>query len=430
MARPNIILIVADTLRKDYSQDLDKLLSLGFVKYNAFSTSPWTLPSHVSMFTGLFPSQHGVHEDFDVSDEVGGYDSLARQAMERFDNLISLLRDEGYRTIGASANGFASPLYGFDFDETYIIPLPPIFVLDSEKYKFLFFKSRSKLRIAFEMIKAGKIWELIKIGTSYFQYHYLSRITHKGCNLILDTLKKLNLSEPFFLFVNEMEAHEPYSRDMLGFIGDFSKIEYFVIKSVLYGTADEYVIRHYRRYYPIHADNSTRCVINILSELSKYVESDNTLIIVTSDHGQHIGEQGRIGHGYYLSDELVNVPLYIKYPKDTPSGTKIKQQDVSLTAIFFLIKSIVYGDKLVLGDSIFSESYGINYSVKVLKSMFSADEKVLKRIYRHKIRISYGDRYAIFDVNKDEIVETKGQIDRESVRDKVKNWLASIKLEA
>jgi arylsulfatase A-like enzyme len=61
--KPNVILLVLDTLREDHSSGLDNLLQMGFVKYtNAISSAPWTLPSHVSMFTGLPPSLHGIHE--------------------------------------------------------------------------------------------------------------------------------------------------------------------------------------------------------------------------------------------------------------------------------------------------------------------------------------------------------------------------------
>ncbi|WP_230937930.1 alkaline phosphatase family protein [Sulfolobus acidocaldarius] len=67
MKRPNMILIVLYTLRYDYSHGLDKLLEYGFVKYeNAYSTSPWTLPSHISMFTGLYLTFHGVYEGYEI----------------------------------------------------------------------------------------------------------------------------------------------------------------------------------------------------------------------------------------------------------------------------------------------------------------------------------------------------------------------------
>ena len=420
--KSNVVLVVADTLRKDYSEGLDKLLDLGFVKYDyAFSTSPWTLPSHVSMFTGLFPSQHGVHEYFGLNDLVEDYGRLGKQAMSRFDNLTSLLMDEGYTTIGVTANWLITPIYGFNFDEFYFIPYPPLYVLNSELYNFI--RSRfkeSKLRLILDMAKKRMFKELGTMVMSYIDYYYLSRTLHKGCNLILKVLDKLDLSDQFFLFINEMEAHEPYSRDMTGWIGSISKYEYSFLKSVLYGLADDYTISHFKRYYPIHAKNSTSCVNKIITKLSRRTDLDKTLIIVTSDHGQHIGEQGRVGHGYYLSDELIRVPLYVKYPRDTRPDLKIKQQDVSLTAIYYLIKSIVYDETLILGDVILSESYGVQVPFKTVKSLFSIDEQALKRLYGYKVRISQGDGYIIYDVDRDEVIETKGHVDAEYVRKKLK----------
>jgi len=59
---PNVVLILADTLREDHSEALDALLSMGFRKYRGVAPAPWTIPSHVSVFTGLYPSAHGAHE--------------------------------------------------------------------------------------------------------------------------------------------------------------------------------------------------------------------------------------------------------------------------------------------------------------------------------------------------------------------------------
>ncbi|AEA11887.1 sulfatase [Thermoproteus uzoniensis 768-20] len=58
----NIALIVLDAVRWDYSAPLDWPSSWGFEKYEAWTTAPWTPPAHVSTFTGLYPSEHEVHE--------------------------------------------------------------------------------------------------------------------------------------------------------------------------------------------------------------------------------------------------------------------------------------------------------------------------------------------------------------------------------
>jgi len=63
MRKPNIIILIIDTLREDYASGLEALGELGFVKYeNAIAPAPWTLPSHASLITGMYPSQHEIHE--------------------------------------------------------------------------------------------------------------------------------------------------------------------------------------------------------------------------------------------------------------------------------------------------------------------------------------------------------------------------------
>ena len=59
----NVVVLIIDTLREDYGRGLEMLGELGFIKYeNAIAPAPWTLPSHVSLITGMYPSQHGIHE--------------------------------------------------------------------------------------------------------------------------------------------------------------------------------------------------------------------------------------------------------------------------------------------------------------------------------------------------------------------------------
>ena len=416
--KPNVVLVVADTLRKDFSQGLDRLLDLGFVKYdNAFSTSPWTLPSHVSMFTGLYPSQHGVHEYFGINDMVEDYGRLGRQAMGKFDNLISLLKDEGYRTIGVTANSFITPIFGFDFDEFYLIPFPPLYVLDSELYRFVKAKFRgSYLRLGLDMIRAGKIRELIKISASYLQYFYLSRTAHKGCNLILDTLEKLDLSEPFFLFINEMEVHEPYSIELVVGKNAYGEYDYNFLRSIFLNSAEDSMIEHYKRYYPIHAENSISCVLDLVTELNKRIKIDNTLIVVTSDHGNHIGESGRVYHGYYLSDELLRVPLYVKYPRDVSHDLKVREDYVPLTSVYRLVRALVHSEPLKASDLAISESYGPQLSLPSIKSYLNIADSELKKYYSHRIRISTHNGYAIYDVDKDIIVEHSENFDVEQIK--------------
>src|SRR5262249_52096907 len=106
---PNVLLIVVDTLRADHlsvygyarptSPNIDRLAGNGLLFRNAVSASSWTLPSHASMLTGLYPHSHGA----EAEDNLG----------TGFRTLAEALSAEGYRTAGFSANGTFSRRRGF-----------------------------------------------------------------------------------------------------------------------------------------------------------------------------------------------------------------------------------------------------------------------------------------------------------------------------
>ncbi|QXJ28551.1 Choline-sulfatase [Saccharolobus shibatae B12] len=425
--KSNVILIVADTLREDHSSKLDKLLEIGFQKIdNAFSASPWTLPSHVSMFTGLYPYFHGVHEYYGINDFVEGYGKLGIHAMTKFDNLISLLKDEGYKTIGISANAFISPIFGFNFDSYYLIDYPPLYTLENDTLEALNkygANYKSKLKLLINLIR-NKDFKDFKILTRYKLYknsltsyfYYKSKILHKGCNLIRRKIQQIKFNDKFFLFINVMEAHEPYSTDVIG-KDVYGKYDYNFLRSVFLGSAENSMIAHYRKYYGIYAENSVNCVLNIILDLSKRINMDDALIIVTADHGNHIGEYGRVYHGFYLSDELLRVPLYIRYPKDIQSDLKLKGNNVSLTLIYSVIKSIIYNEvHIINGNFAISESYGPQHSLNTIQAYFNLNNSEIKKRYNHIIRISNNDQYLTYNMDKDEVIESSRSFNPENVQ--------------
>jgi len=430
MQTPNIILIVGDTLRKDYSNNLDKLLDFNFYKVeNAYAASPWTLPSHVSMFTGLLPYFHGVHEFFGIKHIASDFAELSTESLGKYDNLISMLKEENYKTIGISANWFITPVFGFNFDESYQVIFPPFLMFDNRYWNLTreyFSNYNSKRRYLSYLIKNKKFYEiklLLKYGLSdnYFSrkiYFKFSNYLSKGCNLIIKKLQEISFDTKTFLFINVMEAHEPYSYK--GLKKGINEYDYQFLKSVFFSSADDHVIKNYQEFYPIYAENSVNCIINIVSILRNKINFDNTLVIVTADHGNHIGENGRVYHGYYLSDELVKVPLYVKYPKSIKPEQRLQGRTISLTSIYHLVKSMLYNEIIPYNNVAITESYGPQYSMKTIKSFFNIDDSFIKKFYSHRIRISKGDAYVIYDLEKDEIIEATAKFPRELI-DLIKN---------
>jgi hypothetical protein len=425
--KPNIVLIVTDTLRKDYSSRLDKLLEMGFSKIdNAFTPSPWTLPAHISMFTGLYPYFHGVHEYYGVIDMAEDYGKLGRQAMSKFDNLISLLKDENYKTIGITANAFITPMFGFNFHSNYLVTFPPLIVIDDKLRNLLdkyYTRYKSRIKLLSDLIKEKKLDE-IYLAIKYKLFlnslrnylYYRLKILHKGCNLILKILRQIKLDDRFFLFINVMEAHEPYSNEVIG-KDVYGKYDYNFLRSIFFGSAEDYMVKHYKQYYGSHADNATSCVLKIIYELNKKMNFDDTLIIITSDHGNHIGEYNRVYHGFYLSDELLRVPFYIRYPKSVNKRVEIKENIVSLSSIYSIIKSIVYEEDLVLDNKfVISESYGPQHSLNTIKSYFELNDSEIRSYYTHRARISYKNKYLVYDLDKDEIRESTIPLDNEAIK--------------
>ncbi|ACP34713.1 hypothetical protein,Gain [Sulfolobus islandicus L.S.2.15] len=372
------------------------------------------------MFTGLYPYFHGVHEYYGITNIVEDFSKLSKMAMSKFDNLISLARDENYETIGISANSFISPSFGFNFDLNYLVAFPPLSIIDNEILASLHkYNSSHKAKLLISLLKDREFSKLKSLilyklfNNSLREYfYYKSKILHKGCNLILKKLYKIKFTDRFFLFINIMEAHEPYSNEIIG-KDPHEKYIYNFLRSIFLGSAENYMIEHYRQHYEVHAMNAINCVLNIISILWKKININNSLIIITSDHGNHIGEKGRVNHGFYLSDELLKVPLYIRYPKDTNRDLKLKSNMNSLVVIYSLIKSIIYSENLDINNNLaISESYGPQHSLRAIKAYFNLTDVDIKKYYTHRIRLSYNGNYLIYDLGKDEIIETSQEFNR------------------
>ena len=346
--KPNIIWIVMDTVREDglscYGYDrntspyIDRIASEGILYENAFSTAPWTLPSHASMFTGMFPSQFGTDAEF-------------WHLESDFETIAEALRSYGYLTLLYSNNGQLSPAQnmaqGFD---------------------------------TYEITNTGKEAELIsmvdqlKLRRYYIQ---LFRIEDKGVEVVIDdgaykTNKVVKgwiadadrAEEPFFLFINYMEAHYPYhppleyalrfrpgnstksallvSQDPISYITGRVKQseEDFAILRGLYDAEISYL------------DFRMGELFDYLRELDIM---NDTVLIITSDHGEYFGEHQLMGHVFGVYDTLIHVPLIIRYPPLFEAGMRVDEQ-VQLTDIFPTILDIVGIDRdsndQIMGNSL------------------------------------------------------------------------------
>ncbi|MDE1874443.1 MAG: sulfatase, partial [Candidatus Micrarchaeota archaeon] len=329
--------------------NLRKLAKESMVYENAIAPSPWTYPSHVSLFTGMYLNEHGVHETFDAK-LLGLNASHEKLAADRLAAHLGLL---GYKTLGVSNNIMVSRFTGFDrgFGQFLSLESSPWLW---DKYAIDAARLGSDVgQIAGRLIRKGKFGEMVRFGRTWLRIKYVSSVINyplnKGAELTNNILYNSKLPNRLFLFLNFYELHEPYrsyttkeSWEIFTGMKEMpkSKIAY---QKAQYISGAEYL------------DSQLGKLFETLRERGMY---DSSMIIVTSDHGQAFNEHGFMYHGTYLYDELTRVPLIIKYP-DGKRFPKRKGYQ-SLTSIFNMINDVVRGgdDRRLTTTAAFAESYG------------------------------------------------------------------------
>jgi arylsulfatase A-like enzyme len=305
--KPNIILIVMDTVRADHTSvygydrdttpNLRRLAAESTLYRNAISASDWTSPSHASIFTGMYALRHGVRNDL-PDYRIG---KLPRVVPTLAEALVRL----GYRTAGITSNtGNLSDSMGFGrgFD-SYRLPMPWR-IFERSRYP-------SVLRWVRRCLLPSSKEDVVYLNAG--------EITAQT----IGALGQLAGREPFFLFLNYMDAHWPYappepfrsrfgtpSRNMSG--DDLDKL----VRAVDFRerTITDAEQRDLKAAYDggiAYLDQQLGILFDALRRAGVY---EHTLIIVTSDHGEAFGEKSLLGHGTSVYQDQVHVPLLIKYP--------------------------------------------------------------------------------------------------------------------
>lgn len=286
---PNLILISIDTLRPDHlgcygygrptSPALDRLCEDSVVFSEAIAQAPSTLHSHASIFTSLIPHHHGS--------SWGGRTKLAEECL----TLTEVVQEAGMATAAFTGGGQMDKIFGLDqgFD-SYEQP-----------------------------------------GATYFH------------EIVDDAARWLEArpDKPFFLFLHTYETHHPYEPKARfleifedGYDGDLpDEITVDLLREInrKERTLEDGDLEHIVNTYDAEIrsmDEGLGRLIGFLRENSIY---DNTMIVFTSDHGEEFGEHGRIGwHSHSLYDELLKVPLVIKFPEQQNAGIRVQPQVSSI----------------------------------------------------------------------------------------------------
>lgn len=398
--RPNVVLIVLDTARKDSlgvhnsnqrTPNIDSFAKDAYVFDNAIAPSSWTLPSHISMFTGLYPEEHGIHAQTMTSSSY----SILRES-ER--NITRFLRDYGYSTHGISANLIVSEEFHFDsgfehfqcVNYKHDVKMPERFkrrMLEKEKKKF------DPIALIESIVWAWK-------GKRNKKQNGFPRV--KAGDRIAEEASKIQGKRPFYMFLNFMEMHEPYlpaSVRVTPFIeirgkslwyGQWSPMEnqvrdFFGISKLKSSMKDRI-----KRLYFKQAEYADRYVGRVLNDLKRKGLYDNSLIIITSDHGQSLKEKDHrwLYHMHYLYDELIRVPLMVKYPKSKKEeyrGTRI-EENISTVSIHDMIEDFVKTGSRdpyrFTSKVVFSEAFGVNTLLNYRKfsNLFKKESEAFNRL--------------------------------------------------
>jgi hypothetical protein len=336
------------------------------------------------MLTGLYPSEHGIHETKELRGEELIRHARARMNALKDHNIFDKLKDEGYTTYLISANAaWVTPLTGIKADVNILIDfLTKMIITDDtinieEKVKkyggrlnFLLNTIRNKNLT--DVVMASKLFLLRKLRKlpGYISEYF---VREKGGKLIHSLISTMHFDEPFFLFINVMESHDPYTR-----LGKTKEMLCATLRWILTGEIRSEDKKLWRNY-PLHAERAVDVALRTVTAILNRCDSSNTLIIITADHGELLGDDG-LHHVYSLKDGNIKVPLYVKYPEN---WKKKKQKTyISLTDI-----------PKILDQQI--EHLGSDVAVTETFGPFQLDETFKKCnleipshvIFQHKIRV-------------------------------------------
>jgi arylsulfatase A-like enzyme len=284
--RPNVVLVIADTLRADHlgaygdlrglTPNLDAMADEGTV-WQAFGQSSWTKPSVATILTSLYASSHGAMSKPAILPEVT--------------TIADALQSEGYATSGFVSNINLAPSFNFQqgFDEyTYYAP-DYLFGAEESSSKLVIY---SILRVVnFKMQKSQWVE----------QYYQDSRTVNADA---LEWLSQ-HKDDRFFTLIHYMDPHDPY------FVHPY---EGRGIARVDNQNPDPSQAAEMLELYAGEIQYMDASFGALRDQLREHGIYDNTLIIFTADHGEEFQEHGGWWHGTTLYEEQVAVPLIAKYP--------------------------------------------------------------------------------------------------------------------
>ena len=307
-------MIVLDTTRYDHlgcyghardtSPSIDAFTSDAIRFDRAYATAPWTKPTVASMFTGLYPSRHGVR----IMDAA-----LPDQLV----TLAEILGERGYATAGVISHVLLDRRHGF----------------------------------------AQGFAEYVEIVDTKDPHEAVS--TGRVTDAALEILSSFDTRQPFFLFVHYFDPHYNYKRHSeYGFAApNAGRLEGAETIYDLYDLMPDMTQEEIEFIEAIY-DEEIRFmddgVGRLLGSLEETVGFDDTLILIAADHGEEFMMHGNIGHTITLYEEVMRVPLILRPPGYRAGGTVV-EQPVSLVSVVPTVLDLIgveFEDLVTQGPSL------------------------------------------------------------------------------
>lgn len=292
-ARPNVLLVSIDSLRADhlgsygYARDtspaIDALAREGVLFEKAISPAPWTVPAHMTLLTGLPPEVHDV---------VSVRQKLSPDAV----TLAEAMQGAGYETAAFVSGPTVMAHFGFDqgfalYDESMVEASPK--------------------KIG-DVVTSPGLVELVN--------GWLGRWSDAGRRA------------PFFLFLHMWDVHYDYvpppeyvQRFDPDYTGDVDT-RHFETNPRLHRDMDPRDLAHVIALYDAEIRFTDDHLARLVARLRALGVLDDTIVVVTSDHGEEFFEHGQKGHAKTLYDEVLRVPLVVRYPRRIAPGRRVPEQ--------------------------------------------------------------------------------------------------------
>ena len=334
--KPNVILVMVDTLRADHlscygsekvrTPNICSLAADGGSRFAGFSHASWTKPATASLLTSLLPSSHNA---------------MSKPAVlsEEVDLVSEVMKEHGYTTGGIVSNINLAESFGFDqgYDEYHY--MAPAYIAGAEE-------SSSKL-ILYQL--ARQIVFRMKSGITYDGFYQDSERVNE---VALDWLDR-HKDERFFLFLHYMDPHDPY------FVHPYNGEG---IARVSNQHPDAELAAEMKRLYIGEIEYLDGNFGKLLASLRQSGVYDDTVILLVSDHGEEFHEHGGWWHGLTLYEEQIHVPLLVKWAKDRRGAPPVSERigrliDVAPTLIAqggAEIPATMQGVDLTAPDSVLS----------------------------------------------------------------------------